>query len=166
MRPPAWARFLVAFALAEQATHALACACLAVEGARAARWMADPVDVRVRADDGMVGVNQDDLKPGTPAVLCKIVGVEHDQIGVFPLHALLGDDLVVLAQCKVAPHILRLAPSAELRPLMSATLDTLTDDDESRLCFVANGTGAVKPCRMINTCCYVFSTPLDEALAP
>lgn len=120
--------------------------------------------MRVCEDVGIASVHEDDFKPDVLSVLCKEVAVEHFTVRIMAVNAALCNCLVAEADDFFSPGRPRAPAGAELFPHTAAANAADSDNDEARLCLVAEGMGTVELGGVLNSDQDRLTAPLDQML--
>ena len=143
----------------------LTCGSLSTVDTAAVGVVTDPVDLGVCLDDGVVGVNEDDLIPLVLSVCSYPVGVKDLKVGVSLLCPLLCHSLEGLSNSDSEDSLSLSSPSCLDLPLLEGSLsDPSPDDDISLLCLVTGISGPVKPGGLLNADEVLLSPPVDSPL--
>lgn len=126
--------------------------------------LADPVDVGVVFDGGVVCVDEDDFVPCVGAVFGCGVGVEDFAVGVFVVGSAFGDVLVVEVDDAVSSHFFGFSACFEFGSHASAAGYAGSDEEVALFSFVADGACAVEPGGVFDSGDCGFFAPVGESL--
>src|SRR5881628_287451 len=161
----AWPDLLGPFAFVQEAPAFLPGRRQAAEDAAAVRGIADPVDLRIAPDRGMVRIDKDDLVVLVRPILPDPVRVEDLHVRIVLGGPLLRDTLNRLRHRDLdEPAAFRVASAHRAGPSPAPSADPCADDDISLLCTVSQFTRAIDAGRPFHADEGVAAAPFDHPL--